>query len=55
MMSYVLQMQMIMTDLDYNFTSSHQDLEKRIDQLDKKLDEISRLILTAIESPQLSH
>ncbi|XP_075695132.1 intermediate conductance calcium-activated potassium channel protein 4 [Rhinoderma darwinii] len=51
----ISKMQMIMTDLDYNFTSSHQDLEKRIDQLDKKLDEISRLILTAIESPQLSH
>ncbi|XP_073426732.1 intermediate conductance calcium-activated potassium channel protein 4 isoform X2 [Dendrobates tinctorius] len=51
----ISKMQMIMTDLDYNFTSSHQDLEKRIDQLDKKLDEISRLILTAIESPQLTH
>ncbi|XP_040276301.1 intermediate conductance calcium-activated potassium channel protein 4 [Bufo bufo] len=51
----ISKMQMIMTDLDCNFTSSHQDLEKRIDQLDKKLDEISRLILTAIESPQLSH
>ncbi|XP_075047785.1 intermediate conductance calcium-activated potassium channel protein 4 [Mixophyes fleayi] len=51
----ISKMQMIMTDLDYNLTSSHQDLEKRIDQLDKKLDEISRLIMTAIESPQLSH
>ncbi|XP_069804199.1 intermediate conductance calcium-activated potassium channel protein 4 [Dendropsophus ebraccatus] len=51
----ISKMQMIMTDLDYNFSSSHQVLEKRIDQLDKKLDEISRLILTAIESPQLSH
>ncbi|XP_056398526.1 intermediate conductance calcium-activated potassium channel protein 4 [Hyla sarda] len=51
----ICKMQMIMTDLDYNFSSSHQVLEKRIDQLDKKLDEISRLILTAIESPQLSH
>ncbi|KAM3923653.1 intermediate conductance calcium-activated potassium channel protein 4 isoform 1-T1 [Leptodactylus fuscus] len=51
----ISKMQMIMTDLDCNFTSSHHDLEKRIDQLDKKLDEISRLIMTAIESPQLSH
>ncbi|KAG9470283.1 hypothetical protein GDO78_018238 [Eleutherodactylus coqui] len=51
----ISKMQMIMTDLDCNFSSSHQNLEKRIDQLDKKLDEISRLILTAIESPQLSH
>ncbi|XP_063798587.1 intermediate conductance calcium-activated potassium channel protein 4 [Pseudophryne corroboree] len=51
----ISKMQMIMMDLDYNFTSSHQDLEKRIDQLDKKLDEISRLIMTAIESPQVSH
>lgn len=51
----ISKMQMIMTELDYNFTSSHQDLEKRIDQLDKKLDDLSRLIMTALESPQISH
>ncbi|KAG8545427.1 hypothetical protein GDO81_020894 [Engystomops pustulosus] len=51
----ISKMQMIMTELDCNLNSSHQDLEKRIDQLDRKLDEISRLIMTAIESPHLSH
>ncbi|OCT73284.1 intermediate conductance calcium-activated potassium channel protein 4 [Xenopus laevis] len=51
----ISKMQMIMYDLDLNFTSSHRELEKRIDQLDKKLDDISRLIVTTIESSQLSH
>ncbi|KAM4016352.1 intermediate conductance calcium-activated potassium channel protein 4 [Anomaloglossus baeobatrachus] len=51
----ISKMQMIMTDLDCNFTSSHQDLEKRIDQLDKKLDDIRHLILTTRESPKLAH
>ncbi|XP_068098104.1 intermediate conductance calcium-activated potassium channel protein 4 [Hyperolius riggenbachi] len=50
----ISKMQMIMTDLDYNFSSSHRDLEKRIDQLDKKLDDLSRLITTALESPHAS-
>ncbi|KAM9299160.1 intermediate conductance calcium-activated potassium channel protein 4 [Gastrophryne carolinensis] len=51
----VSKIQIILTDLDYNFTSSHQDLEKRIDQLDKKLDDLSHLIMAALEPPQLSH
>ncbi|XP_053307670.1 intermediate conductance calcium-activated potassium channel protein 4 [Spea bombifrons] len=50
----ISKMQMILCDLDSNLSSSHQDLEKRIDQLDKKLDDISRLIMKAIETPQLS-
>ncbi|KAM4650900.1 intermediate conductance calcium-activated potassium channel protein 4 isoform 2-T2 [Discoglossus pictus] len=49
----ISKMQMMMYDLDHNFNASHRDLEKRIDQMDKKLDEISRLIMTAIESPRL--
>ncbi|KAG8433774.1 hypothetical protein GDO86_012220 [Hymenochirus boettgeri] len=48
-------MQIMMYDLDFNLSSSHRDLEKRIDQLDKKLDEISQLILSTIESPKLTH
>ncbi|MEE6481839.1 hypothetical protein FKM82_013017 [Ascaphus truei] len=48
----ISKMQMLMYDMDLNLNSSHRDLEKRIDQLDKKLDEISRLIMTAIESPR---
>ncbi|XP_041427612.1 intermediate conductance calcium-activated potassium channel protein 4 [Xenopus laevis] len=51
----ISKMQMIMYDMDLNVSSSHRELEKRIDQLDKKLDDISRLIITTIESSQLSH
>ncbi|XP_063293255.1 intermediate conductance calcium-activated potassium channel protein 4 isoform X1 [Pelobates fuscus] len=51
----ISRMQMILYDLDSNLNSSHQDLEKRINQLDKKLDEITGLISKIIDSPHLSH
>ncbi|KAM8927816.1 intermediate conductance calcium-activated potassium channel protein 4 [Pelodytes ibericus] len=50
----ISKMQMILYDLDSNLNSSRVDLEKRIEQLDKKLDQISGLISKVIESPHLS-
>ncbi|KAM4703023.1 intermediate conductance calcium-activated potassium channel protein 4 [Rhinophrynus dorsalis] len=51
----ISKMQMIMYELDETLSISHQGLEKRIDQLDKKLDEISRLITTTKDPQQLVH
>ncbi|XP_053547191.1 intermediate conductance calcium-activated potassium channel protein 4 [Bombina bombina] len=50
----ISKMQMIMYDLDENLSSSHRALEKKISQLDKKLDEISQLIMAATESSKLT-
>ncbi|XP_078511622.1 intermediate conductance calcium-activated potassium channel protein 4 [Lissotriton helveticus] len=45
----ISKMQMIMYDLNANMTCTYLDLEKRIDSLDKKLDEITRLMSEAVQ------
>ncbi|XP_062996516.1 intermediate conductance calcium-activated potassium channel protein 4 [Elgaria multicarinata webbii] len=45
-------MQMIMCDLSSSLSSSHQELEKRIESLDRKLDEMTRLLSALVESKQ---
>ncbi|KAJ6663600.1 hypothetical protein lerEdw1_009679 [Lerista edwardsae] len=48
----VSKMQMIMWDLSASLSSSHQELEKRIESLDRKLDEMSRLLTALVASKQ---
>ncbi|XP_069496856.1 intermediate conductance calcium-activated potassium channel protein 4 isoform X2 [Ambystoma mexicanum] len=45
----ISKMQMIMYDLNANLNCTYLDLEKRIDSLDKKLDEITRLMSEAVQ------
>uniref|UniRef100_A0A8C5WF49 Potassium calcium-activated channel subfamily N member 4 n=1 Tax=Leptobrachium leishanense TaxID=445787 RepID=A0A8C5WF49_9ANUR len=51
----IYKMQMMLYDLDSNLNSSHQELEKKIEQLDRKLDVISGLITKMVDSAHLSH
>ncbi|KAH0631416.1 hypothetical protein JD844_005736 [Phrynosoma platyrhinos] len=44
------EMQMIMCDLSSNLSNSHQELEKRIESLDRKLDEMTKLLSLLVES-----
>uniref|UniRef100_A0A8D0HAA6 Potassium calcium-activated channel subfamily N member 4 n=1 Tax=Sphenodon punctatus TaxID=8508 RepID=A0A8D0HAA6_SPHPU len=48
----VSKMQMIMCDLSSGLSSSHRELEKRIESLDRKLDEVTKLLLALVESKQ---
>ncbi|KAG8143412.1 putative Intermediate conductance calcium-activated potassium channel protein [Naja naja] len=46
------EMQMIMCDLRSSLNCSHQDLEKQIVSLDRKLDEVTRLLSALVQSKQ---
>ncbi|XP_044274751.1 intermediate conductance calcium-activated potassium channel protein 4 isoform X2 [Varanus komodoensis] len=48
----ISKMQMIMCDLSSSLSSSHRELEKRIESLDRKLDEMTRLLSALVESTQ---
>ncbi|XP_061453283.1 intermediate conductance calcium-activated potassium channel protein 4 isoform X2 [Rhineura floridana] len=48
----ISKMQMIMCDLSSSLSSSHRELEKRIESLDRKLDEVTRLLSGLMESKQ---
>ncbi|KAM6428618.1 intermediate conductance calcium-activated potassium channel protein 4 isoform 2-T2 [Liasis olivaceus] len=48
----ISKMQMIMCDLSSSLNNSHQELEKRIESLDRKLDEVTRLLSALVESKQ---
>ncbi|KAL7981070.1 hypothetical protein Chor_005304 [Crotalus horridus] len=45
-------MQMIMCDLKSSLCSSHRELEKQIESLDRKLDEVTRLLSALLQSKQ---
>uniref|UniRef100_A0A8C7E617 Potassium calcium-activated channel subfamily N member 4 n=1 Tax=Naja naja TaxID=35670 RepID=A0A8C7E617_NAJNA len=48
----ISKMQMIMCDLRSSLNCSHQDLEKQIVSLDRKLDEVTRLLSALVQSKQ---
>ncbi|XP_033014102.1 intermediate conductance calcium-activated potassium channel protein 4 [Lacerta agilis] len=48
----VSKMQMIMCDLSSSLSSSHRELERRIESLDRKLDEMTRLLSGLVDSKQ---
>ncbi|XP_026545837.1 intermediate conductance calcium-activated potassium channel protein 4 [Notechis scutatus] len=48
----ISKMQMIMCDLKSSLEISHQDLEKKIVSLDRKLDEVTRLLSALVQSTQ---
>ncbi|XP_043936486.1 intermediate conductance calcium-activated potassium channel protein 4 isoform X2 [Protopterus annectens] len=49
----ISKMQMIMCDLSSHLNSSYKDLEMKIESLDKKLDNLTKLITTTVEQRQL--